>query len=175
MSQKSMNDEALVPFLLGRIDSYFQLVTLKASLILPADILLLAILIGGVVGEHQGAESSPLDGAALMCVILGVLAIFFSLLFSARATSAFLKSGHEDQAAGSLLFFGSIAQMPLEVFREKTDQKCVGDLSDDLAAQIHLLSESLTRKFQDVNRSIVFLMLGVTFSILHVLAVRLTN
>ena len=154
---KARDGEQLLPFMISRIDSYFQLVTLKASLIFPSNLILLALIVGGVpIGTPEGPG---LPTTSVLFAVISASAVLLSMVFCARAAGAFLK-GTQSGDEGSLIFFGTIAEGTSAQFLKKAKGKDLGDLDEDLAGQIHLLSGCLYRKFQDVNRSIFFLLLG---------------
>lgn len=167
------DDEPLLSFLLARIDNHFQLVTLKASLILPADVVLLALLISSLGKEVPPGLADEKGWLSFGLGLGAVVAIFLSLVFSAWATSAFLKSGDSAESRPSLLFFGSIAGMESDDFRRRVEGRSVSNLEVDLATQVHLLSQTLVRKFRYVNRSIFCLLLGIVLAIAQAVLLRL--
>jgi hypothetical protein len=150
-------------FLLRRIDNYFQLATFKASLILPADILLMVLLLS----KEKSADFLEGNFLEKTIAIVSLHSILISIFFASRAVMAFLKGSRAEKRYQSMIFFGSIAQLPFESFHDEITKIDKNKLSEDIGRQIHLLSKSLTTKFKDINLSIVFLAIGLIAIYLH--------
>jgi hypothetical protein len=141
-----------VALLLDRIDNYAHLITLKSSLIIPANILLLDALIGGRDGSDPGFF---LQAPLLLVALIGVV---ISLFFASLATFAFLGGSHTGDSYESLVFFGAICRYESDEFVKRFRDTDADSLEEDILKQAHLLSGSLLRKFKYVNFSIVFLL-----------------
>lgn len=146
---------------LQRIDTSLQLVTIKASLIIPADAVLLDSILSKVT--NGGAPSRYIY---LMQVGSAVL-IFSSLIFSIIAILAFLRKDHGGKNTyQSLIFFGSIANLKVEDYVKRAEKARPEDLTADILRQIHLLSSVLLKKFRLLNWSLYSLATGSIFMLI---------
>lgn len=141
----------------------------KASFLLAY----LAVLIGFVVSN--GKPNLPLPSSvefwyvvkvicviALYCTLLISVALFFSTL-TARIKS---KGNNE-----SLIFFGTIAGLPLEKYKSKVLYRSNENLITDVLEQIHINAEICTKKSKLYNAGIITTFLA---TILYVVCMLLS-
>lgn len=169
MENQNGNTESQLKLLqldLQRLDTYFNLATVKASLIIPAN----AVLIGLTMGNQEdyskllaGTSWSWLTNVTFIGIMLTA---GISTVLSMLVVKAFLRGGETPGGYSSLIYFGSIKKMTVEAFIEKVEAVSEKDFIEDLARQVHLLSNSLTTKFQLTNWSIYFLALAIIQTLL---------
>lgn len=150
---------------LKRIDSYFNLANVKASLLASTNAVFLGIVLG-----NQSELSTLFTNNGLEVYYpyfsSGVL-VFTSIstIFSLSVIFAFLKSGNKESTYKSCIYFGSIKNMKLDDFRKKIKKSSEEDYLEDLTRQVHLLSKALHKKYILLNISCLFF----SFSILLII------
>jgi hypothetical protein len=139
---------------LERLDKLINFATVKASIMLPAN----AVLITYLLKEHVTflclLNKTHIPALLFYSFILALLASSLSVIFAVFVIKACLKSGHIHGKYYSLLFFQSIATMEADTYITNIDELTEKDLIQDLARQIHIISEILTSKYRFINWSV---------------------
>jgi len=138
---------------LSRIDFYVNSINTKASFNMAFDTFIIGAIIlrySDIISNFKYPKLQYLVPLILLVISIGC---FLSIYFVIRATNPYLKSGNEPSSYHSLLFFGSIAEMELDVFINNI--KDIDDirLQDDLVRQVHILSVGLSGKFSNISKS----------------------
>lgn len=149
---------------LQRIDTSLQLVTIKASLIIPAD----AVLLDSILSQ---VPNGPAPNRSIYLMQIGSAFLFFSsLIFSIVAILAFLRKDHGGKNTyQSLIFFGSIANLKVEDYVKRAEKARPEELTADILRQIHLLSSVLLKKFRLLNWSLHSLAAGAILMLTSIL------
>lgn len=142
---------------LERIDKYINLANIKASLVLPANAVLLGFLLSGQETYFKILNGTSIYWFTAVSLIATLISIAISILLSILVVIAFLKSGSKPGDYFSLLYFGSICDLELDAYLKKVCNITKESFYDDLGRQIHLLSKELIKKFRLVNWSLGFL------------------
>jgi len=123
----------------------------RSGLVISSNIGMLGALVASVSGANAlsaGAWLWPMVG-------LTVTACTASILMAAMA--AFPRPGTRP---GSLVFFGSIAQMPLDTYFERLRSVPQVEFARDLADQCHSVAVLASLKFRWVRRAMVTMILA---------------
>ena len=151
-----INKEELARFSITRMDGYFNVSNVKASLLITTN----AVIMGTSVTSYL----SLIDNVSLPSVIpyikfglsLTVILAIISTVFSLQVIFSYLKSGSRTLKYHSLIFFGSISQLDEETYIEEFSKASDEDHLNDILRQVYVLSRGLESKFKNVNRSVVF-------------------
>jgi len=154
---------------LERIDKYIHLANIKASLVLPANAILLGFLLDNKETYLKILEDTSLSWFTLISYVAVLFSIVISILFSIFVVIAYLKSDSKSGDYYSLLYFGSIGEMELNTFLKKISEITEESFIDDLGRQIYLLSKELKKKFCRVNWSLSFLSFSFILSIVTII------
>ena len=142
---------------ISRIDTYITSVNTKAAFIVTFNTFILGAIIvnfDSIIGMPK-LKPYPLLVIILLFVIAFSSAVSIGYVF--RAVSPFLKLGNVDGQYSSLFFFGSIAKMPLEEYRNKVLSSNEEAIFDDMIRQNHILSTAASVKFDLLSKSIFYL------------------
>jgi len=143
----------LAQFAVNRFDGFFNNSNVKASLLIPANALIIGTAISIFMTISEKSPISYLEKAALtLAIVLSLIATYYSL----RVVFSFLESGNKMFKYHSLVYFGSITSFTEDEFVERVRKTKEEDIEEDLARQMHVLSSGLTTKFRNVNKSVVF-------------------
>lgn len=128
-------------------------------------VLIGVIFSGGIPNAFQKimqvSKLSELNGGEIFAVFLvGLLycASFLSIVSFMWAIIARVKNMNN---ATSVFFFGSIATMKLQKYREKANHMTEQELIDDLEEQIHTNSRICNQKAKWYNNGIKFLLIAI--------------
>jgi len=141
---------------LERFDKLANLANVKASLVLPANAVLLVHLVRNSESYFKsllGTWLSWFAPVSYYCIV-GLLA--GSVITSIASLLPYLKGGSRASEYCSLLFFGSISELDEEIYLRKVRAITPNGFSDDLGKQIHLLSKGLKKKFELCNWALGF-------------------
>ncbi|MEZ9473396.1 Pycsar system effector family protein [Vibrio lentus] len=140
-------------FVVSRFDGFFNNSNVKASLLIPANALIIGTAISVFMSISEKALiSSPERVVLTLAIFLSLIATFFSL----KVVFSFLDSGNKMFKYHSMIYFGSISSFSEDDFVERVKNTKEDDIEEDLARQMHVLSRGLTRKFENVNKSVIF-------------------
>lgn len=148
---------------LQRIDAQIMLANLKASFILPANV----VLIGFLINQRDAYLSLLSDSVVCWLPILtfnGVLlCTALSLLCAGSVIWSVLKTGNEKDGYQTLLFAGGIKLLKLEGYQNRVCEMQASPeiFKEDLTRQIHLLSGALLKKFRRTNWALGWLGIAV--------------
>jgi hypothetical protein len=143
----------LAQFAVNRFDGFFNNSNVKASLLIPANALIIGTAISIFMTMSEKSSISCSEKIALtLAIFLSLIATFYSL----RVVFSFLDSGNKMFKYHSLIYFGSISSFSEDDFVERVKKTKEEDIEEDLARQMHVLSCGLTKKFENVNKSVIF-------------------
>jgi len=138
---------------ISRIDFYINSINSKASFYIAFNTFIIGAIIlrySDIVSKFSYPKIQYIIPLILLIIAIGC---FLSIYFVIMAVTPYLKSGNQPSSYHSLLFFGSIAEMELDVFMNNIKDSDDTKLQDDLARQVHVLSVGLSSKFKNISKS----------------------
>lgn len=151
-----MNEEIkyLLDKTISRIDTYINLVNTKAAFIVTFN----TFIIGAIILNFERIISVPKIKPYPLIVIFLLFIIALSSAVSIgyvfQAVSPFLKSGNRKNEYSTLLFFGSISEMPLDEYEDGVMSSNEKTIFKDLIRQNHVLATAASEKFDLLSKSI---------------------
>ncbi len=142
---------------LDRIHEWVKAADQKASIWLAFQGVCLT-LIAAEIGKLRGLLSSSPNDLLLILLIASFVGVCLGIYKSVTAIIPRLNSKNKEK---SLLFFGDIASLSLENFRERLKNYGDGDFRNDLIKQIHVSSLIATKKHRLFRESIFSFLLGI--------------
>lgn len=167
-----MNEEQkfLLEKNLGRFDSFINTVNAKAAFLVSFN----TFILGAVLLRHDSvlAEFSLPCLSTAVAVLLGLclISVAYAIAQAFFAVSPFLKRVSTDEAQGTLLFFGSVAQLDLGAYGEKIRNIQGADIVEDLIGQTHVLATGAEYKYGRLKKAITATLVG-TISPIFIIAV----
>lgn len=136
---------------LARLVSTGAIADSRCGLVISSNIAML----GGLIASLSGTSFVRSGPAAW--TLLGLTAVLCILSIGMAALAAFPRPGSQP---GSLLFFGSIAQMHRDEYFSRLRTSSQPDFARDLADQCHRVSQIAAFKFRWTRRSMIALLLA---------------
>ena len=144
----------------ARYDAYFNLLAVKASLLLTSN----AIFLAPAVGQRsEFLASMQAGGAPRVLLVAATLLSFVSLAFASLVMASWLG---RPRRSLSLLFSDNAAAMTPDAYADEIARLDEHRALADLAQLAHLLATGITRKFRYVNFSLAALVLAVVCAFL---------
>lgn len=129
---------------MDRYDHYYDSINNKGSLFLALNTFLLGALVTGYYNvKNEINIGSDLLFFAWSCSIFCLLSIAFSLW----ATMPYL-SRQSDSINGSVIYFGNVANLSIQSFKQMYSSMTDEKRFDDYLQQVHLLALGLQKKFR---------------------------
>jgi hypothetical protein len=116
----------------------------RSALVISSNIGMLGALVATLAGKSPGADASWL------WLLIGFTAACCGTSIAMAALAAFPRPGRQTD---SLVFFGSIAEMPLATYFERLRSVPQVEFARDLAEQCHRVATLAAMKFRWVRRA----------------------
>lgn len=154
---------------MDRYDHYYDSVNNKANVFLTLN----TFLLGGIITGYYSIKDKLECGFDLYFFVLtGLILCILSIGFSLWATMPYL-SKQADSINGSVIFFGNVANVSYQSFKQMycdmTDEKRF----DDYLQQVYLLSIGLQNKF--FRLKIATYLLGSCFVCIIIIGYKILN
>ena len=147
-------------FIIKRIDDNSSSVNLKGSVFLAANTFLIGsytILLKGSTEIHT--DQQIFSGLSLMFSVISIVFVLLALL-------PYLYTGN-NKTYRSKIYFGSIYNTELEVFKKEFQEMNDQDFIDDLLNQSHVLSSIYHTKFVFIRNAGISLFISILLSFLY--------
>jgi HAMP domain-containing protein len=139
----------------ARYDAYFNLLAVKASLLLTSN----AIFLAPAAGQRsEFLTALQAGGAPRALLVAATLLSLASLALASLVMASWLGRPHR---ALSLMFSDNVAAMTPAAYVDEISRLDEQQALTDLAQLAHLLATGITRKFRYVNLSLAALVLAV--------------
>lgn len=148
--------------LYNHLDVQVQIADNKTNLILAANTILLTAfaLNPGTLEGALGAIDSLEDALVLASIIVMLVSVITSVIFALVAARPRTIRPHRPN---NLFFFGDIVQHQQQDFVAAFMEQSIEDVRRNIIEQIYARSQVVTRKYNLINRSVLFLMLAILF------------
>jgi hypothetical protein len=136
---------------LGRLVATGSIADSRGGLVISSNIAMLGALIATLSGTtflRTGALAWLLVGATALCCLASI---------GMAALASFPRPGHR---AGSLVFFGSIAEMSRETYFDQLRSVSQYEFARDLADQCHRVATLASFKFRWIRRAMLMLIVA---------------
>jgi len=148
-----MPQEKLFMKNLDRFDLYIASIDRKAAFIVSFNTFVLGTLLfkyNDILCLFYCAKIKTLVSFLL---VLGLIAVIFSIFSAFNATKPFLQSGNKTGEYTSLLFFNTVAEMNQDTYLNNVLNLSAEDFQKDIAYQTHTLAQGLKEKFRWIRIS----------------------
>lgn len=172
-----VNDEQkfLLDNLLKRIDFYINTINTKAAFIITFDTFVLGTILIKYQDILKQFANLKVQAFVPYLFLVAFVGVVMSLWWAFKAVGAFLASGNQAGAYQSLVYFGSVKEMPLATYTQAVNNLNGASLLDDYVRQTHLLSGALSSKFENLNKSIWWSIFGVLLPIVIAAVAKLAD
>lgn len=133
-------------FIIDRYDHYYEGVNSKGAFYIGLNTFILGGICVGFISLHTQVNTDNLFWGMGISLIL-FISNFISTLFTILALKPFLKENCSDEQHKSLIYFGSIANQQLQIFKKRFDEADENSIQEDLVEQLHCLATGLKQKY----------------------------
>ncbi len=132
---------------MDRYDHYYDSINNKGNLILALNIFLLS----GIITGYYSIKGEVVCGFGILFFMWsGLLFCLLSIACSLWATLPYL-SKQSDRINGSVIYFGSVANLSFQRFNQKYSEMTDENRYEDYLQQVHLLAIGLQKKFRRIQ------------------------
>lgn len=129
---------------MDRYDHYYDSVNNKANVFLTLN----TFLLGGIVTGYYSIKDQIVCGFDILFFVwIGTILCLLSITFSLWATVPYL-SKQADSANGSVIYFGNVANVSFQSFKQMYSDMTDEKRHEDYLQQVHLLALGLQNKFR---------------------------
>lgn len=170
MSSLNINEKIeILKHTMDRYDHYYDSVNNKGNLYLTLN----TFLLGGIVTGYYSIKDYIVCGFDILFFVwAGLILCLLSIGFSLWATMPYL-SKQADSISGSVIYFGNVANVSFQSFKQMYDNMTDAKRFEDYLQQVHLLALGLQKKFDRLK--IATYLLGGCFVCIIIIGFKILN
>ena len=150
-------------FLIERFDSSYDAINNKGSFYIGLN----TFILGGICAGYITLEKR-IDPTCIFWIQFSLLFAWciLSIFFTIKAISPFLRDNENKEHTPALIFFWGIARFNQNTFIDKFEKQTQESILTDMRIQVHCLASGLKRKYANLRRASLCLILEFSFLVL---------